>query len=133
MRKLHARIEIERQYKTELDMIQEKDEKVSMERKLLQKRQEELERKREADRKRDFEIKVKEQQFKQKTAQILNDQGERIERKRESLDRFLQEKDEHIRQQEVIKESEIIKRKEDRLRGIYRTLEKNTYIKEKRK
>lgn len=33
----------------------------------------------------------------------------------------------------MIKESEIIKRKEDKLRDIYRTLEKNTLIKEKRK
>lgn len=33
----------------------------------------------------------------------------------------------------MIKESDIIKRKEDKLRDIYRTLEKNTLIKEKRK
>jgi len=45
----------------------------------------------------------------------------------------LQEKDDHIKVQEINKESEIIKKKEDKIRGIYRTLEKNTYIKEKRK
>ena len=49
------------------------------------------------------------------------------------MERYLAEKDQHIKQQEVIKESEIIKRKEDKLRDIYRTLEKNTFIKEKRK
>eukprot|EP00347_Sterkiella_histriomuscorum_P019451 403341581 len=133
MRKLHERIQFERQYKTELDTIQEKQEKVSMEKQMLQKRQEELERKAEIQRKREFEIKVKEQQFKMKTHQILNEQDDRIEKKRESLERFLQEKDDHIKHQEIVKESDIIKKKEDKLRGIFRTLEKNTYIKEKRK
>jgi hypothetical protein len=32
-----------------------------------------------------------------------------------------------------VKETEMIKKKEDKLRGIYRTLEKNTYLKEKKK
>jgi len=49
------------------------------------------------------------------------------------LERLLLDKEEYIKQQEIQKESEIIKKKEDRLRGIYRTLEKNTYLKEKKK
>ena len=56
-----------------------------------------------------------------------------MEKKRESLERFLQEKDEYIKHQDIQKESEIIKKKEDKIRGIYRTLEKNTYLKEKKK
>lgn len=39
----------------------------------------------------------------------------------------------HIKEQGIAKETEIIKKKEDKIRGIYRTLEKNTYIKEQKK
>lgn len=35
--------------------------------------------------------------------------------------------------QEIMKEQEVLKKKEDKLRAIYRTLEKNTFIKEKKK
>ena len=72
MRKLHEMIHFERQFKSELDTIQEKQEKITMEQQMLQKRQDEMTRRREQERKRDFEIKVKEQQQRMKTQQILH-------------------------------------------------------------
>ena len=47
MRKLHERIELERQYKTELETIQEKSEKIVMERQMIKNREEEYARRKE--------------------------------------------------------------------------------------
>ena len=70
---------------------------IELEKQLDKKRREEFQRRKEYERRREFELKVKEQQFKVKTSKILQEQDEKIEKKRESLDRFLQEKEYHIR------------------------------------
>ena len=80
-----------------------------------------------------MELRIREQQFRNKTHKIFQDQEDRIEKKRESLERLQQEKDELIYNKEIEKELTTMKKKEDKMRHIFRALEKNTYITEKRK
>ena len=63
----------------------------------------------------------------------MEEQEETIEWKRRSLDRQLAEKDKHIVEKEVKKEETMLKKKRDKLRTIFKTLEKSEYLKEKRK
>jgi hypothetical protein len=69
-----------------------------MEQQMLAKREEERQAHLNSQKRQELDLRIKEQQFRQKTHQILNEQEERIERKRESLERVMQEKDLHIKE-----------------------------------
>lgn len=49
------------------------------------------------------------------------------------METFHKEKYSYIQHQDIQKEEHIIKKKEDKIRNIFRTLEKNAYLTEKKK
>lgn len=48
-----------------------------------------------------------------------------MEKQRESLDRQLKQKEDFIREKEIERNMKIMKKRDDKMHGIYRTLEKN--------
>ena len=73
MRKLHERIQFQRKYRTEVDQMIQKQEKILLEREFDQKKQVELQRKREIERQKELEKRAKEQEFKLRTQRILQE------------------------------------------------------------
>ena len=80
MRRLHERIQFERQYKTEVDQLLEKQEKIQLEKQFDQKKLVEQQKKREIERQKELEKRSKEQEFRLRTQRILQEQEERIEK-----------------------------------------------------
>lgn len=145
MRKLHEMITKERHMQKEQETIQEKLDKIELEKLIEQKRLQDSEMKKQQDKQSADTMRYREKEWKARTFKIKSDQINKIEHKKLTLEKFLEEKEavniyiilihtlQHIKGKELEREQDIMFRKEDKIKSIFKTLEKNTFMAEKKK